>query len=146
MPTYTADVTSSAAPEEAFAYLAQFDNAAHWDPGVVAARAETAGPPALGSVYALTVRLGKGTEVLRYEITEFSPHERLVLCASGSKFDSRDEITVRADGDGSRVTYSAQLELKGITRLGAPLAARALRTAGDAAIAGLARALSGLGS
>ena len=49
VPTYTAQLTTPASADQAFAYLAQFDNTQHWDPGVSAARPLSDGPPALGS-------------------------------------------------------------------------------------------------
>jgi carbon monoxide dehydrogenase subunit G len=144
MPSYTAQLSSSASPDVVFAYLAQFDNTVHWDPGVIAAHAETGGLPALGSVYALTLNLGGGPEVLRYHVTAYEPPVRVALEADGSKFRSHDEITVEPDGSGSKITYHAQLDLKGLLKISAPFAGCALRAAGDAAIAGLTRELAGL--
>ncbi len=141
MPTYTAELTTVASPETAFAYLAQFDNTVHWDPGVTAA-SPVAGPPALGAKFDLTLQLGGGTEVLRYEIVEYDPPHRVVLVADGRRFVSHDEIVVAPAEAGARITYTARLDLKGLMKLGAPFAARALRRAGDAAVAGLGRELA----
>lgn len=146
MPTYTAQITTSASVDQAFAYLAQFDNTQHWDPGVSSAHALTEGPPALGSRFAVTVELGAGPEELAYEIVEFDSPHRVVLVADGSKFVSHDEISIAASGSGSEVTYQAKLTLKGLMKIGAPFAGRALRTAGDAAVAGLERELARLGA
>jgi carbon monoxide dehydrogenase subunit G len=145
VPTYTATLVTSASVDQAFAYLAQFDNTVRWDPGVVSARALGDGPPARGSRFSLTLRLGGGNEDLAYEITEYDPPRRVVLIADGSRFVSHDEISVAASGAGSEVTYRAELALKGLMKIGAPFAGRALRKAGDAAVAGLARELAQLG-
>jgi len=145
VPIYTAHLTTTASVDDAFAYVAQFDNTEHWDPGVSSARALGDGPPALGSRYAVSVELGGGPEELLYEITEYDPPRRVVLVADGSKFVSHDEISVVPDGDGAQVTYRAELTLKGLMKIGAPFAGRALRKAGDAAIAGLTRELARLG-
>ena len=141
MPTYTAALTTVASPEAAFAYLAQFDNTVHWDPGVVAA-SPVAGPPALGAKFDLTLQLGGGTEVLRYEIVEYDPPHRVVLVADGRRFVSHDEIVVAPAEAGARITYTARLDLKGLMKIGAPFVTRALRHAGDAAVSGLGRELS----
>ena len=146
MPTYTAKLVTRASADQAFAYLARFDNTVQWDPGVVSARALSDGPPARGSRFSLTLRLGGGNEDLAYEITEYDPPRRVALIADGRTFVSHDEISVVASGDGSEVTYRAELALKGLRKLGAPFAGRALRKAGDAAIAGLGRQLAQLGS
>jgi len=145
VPTYTAQLTTSASADQAFASLAQFDSTPQWDPGVSSARPLNDGPPALGSPYGVTVELGGGAEELIYEITEYDPPRRVVLVADGSNFVSHDEITVAPDGDGSHVTYRAELLLKGLMKIGAPFAGRALRTAGDAAVAWLTRQLTRLG-
>jgi hypothetical protein len=145
VPTYTAQLATAASADQAFAYLAQFDNTQHWDPGVSSARPLGDGPPELGSRYAVNVELGGGAEELIYEITEYDPPRRVVLIADGSKFVSHDEISVVSQGDGAQVTYRAELTLKGLMKIGAPFAGRALRKAGDAAIAGLTRELARLG-
>ena len=48
-------------------------------------------------------------------------------------------------GQGSEVTYRAELALKGLMKIGASFGGRALRTARDAAITGLGRELARLG-
>ena len=146
MPTYTAQLSAAASADVVFAYLAQFDNTVHWDPSVIDAHAEKPGPPALGSVYVVTVQLGSGPEVLRYVITEYDPPHCVVLEAEGSKFRARDEMKVDPEASGSRMTYEARLDFKGLMKIGTPFAGRALQTAGDAAIAGLARELAKLSS
>jgi hypothetical protein len=143
VPTYTADVVSAAAPDVVFAYLAQFDNTVHWDPGVTAAT-PVSGPPELGAEFDLTLNLGGGAEVVRYKITEYVPPHRVVLVGDARRFVSNDEISVVPEGPGSRVTYRARLDLKGWTKLGGPFAGRALHKAGEAAIAGLTRELARL--
>jgi len=146
VPTYTAQLTTTASADEAFAYLAQFDNTQQWDPGVSSAHPLTDGPPALGSRYAVTVELGGGPEELIYEITEYDPPRRVVLVASGSKFVSHDEISVTPHDSGSAVAYVAELKLKGLWKVGGPFAGKALQQAGDAAVEGLARELARLGA
>jgi hypothetical protein len=145
VPTYTAKLVTTASVDQAFAYLAQFDNTVHWDPGVIAAHAVTDGPPARGSRFSVTLQLGGGTEELVYGITAYDPPHRVVLVADGSKFVSHDEISVASAGQGSEVTYRAELALKGLMKIGAPFAGRALRKARDAAIVGLGRELARLG-
>jgi len=145
VPTYTAQLATTASVEQAFAYLAQFDNTVHWDPGVIAAESVFDGPPTLGSRFAVTLQLGAGPEELIYQITEYDPPHRVVLVADGAKFVSHDEISVASGADGAVITYRAELTLKGLLKIGAPFAGRALRKAGDAAIAGLARELGRLG-
>lgn len=145
MPTYTAKLVTRASVDQAFAYLARFENTVQWDPGVVSARALSDGPPARGSRFSLMLRLCGDTEDLAYEITEYDPPRRVALIADGRTLVSHDEISVVASGAGSEVTYRAELALKGLMKLAAPFAGRALRKAGDAAIAVLAHELAQFG-
>jgi hypothetical protein len=41
VPTYTAKLVTRACVDQAFAYLARFDNTVQWDPGVVSAWSST---------------------------------------------------------------------------------------------------------
>ncbi len=143
MAEYIAQITTDRSTDDVFAYLASFDNTRHWDPSVISATAETVGPPAMGSVYELTLQLGRGTETLRYEIVEISAPHRVVLEANGSRFFSRDEIEVDTDATGTIVRYTAELRFKGLWKVAGPFASRALNAAGDAAINGLIRELDG---
>lgn len=144
MPTYTAELTTAASPETAFAYLAQFDNTVHWDPAVTAA-APVAGPPAVGAKFDLTLNLGRGSEVLRYEIVAYEPPDHVAFTGDGRRFVSHDDIEITPAGTGARIRFTVRLDLKGLMRLGSPLAARSLRRAGAAAVDGLARELARIG-
>jgi len=46
--------------DEAFAFVADFANAMHWDPGVATSEAVDQGPVGVGSRYRLGVRLAPG--------------------------------------------------------------------------------------
>lgn len=142
MPTYTAKLVTRACVDQAFACLARFDNTVQRDPGVVSARALSDGPPARGSRFSPTLRLGGGNEGLADEITEYDPPRRVVLIADGRTFVSHDEIAVVASGAGAEVNYRAELALKRLMKLWAPFVGRVLRQAGDAALPGLARELA----
>lgn len=130
--------------DEAFAYLSRFSSAAEWDPGVSSARMVTPDPVALGSVFALDAVFMGNTVPLRYEITEFDPPNRVVLAAENASVRSTDAITFNADSSsgGTVVQYSADLALKGLARLAAPIFALAFRRIGDRASAGLLATLT----
>ena len=55
MSTYRATIASTWSPEDAFAYMARFSNAAKWDPGVLSSEDTDPGPPRYGSTYRLVV-------------------------------------------------------------------------------------------
>ncbi len=130
-------------PEEAFAYLSRFSSAAEWDPGIGSARMVTPDPVARGSVFALDAVFLGNTVPLRYVITEFDPPNRVVLVAANASVRSTDAITFMADpSGGTMIQYNADLALKGLARLAAPIFALAFRRIGDRASDGLLATLT----
>jgi hypothetical protein len=125
--------------DEAFAYLSRFSSAAEWDPGVTSGRMETPDPVGLGSVFALDAVFLGNTVPLRYEITAFEPPNRVVLAAENASVRSADAITFSEDtsSGGTVIQYDADLALKGLARLAAPIFALAFRRIGDRASDGL---------
>jgi carbon monoxide dehydrogenase subunit G len=129
--------------DEAFAYLSRFSSAAEWDPGVSSARMVTPDPVGLGSVFALDAVFLGNTVPLRYEITDFDPPHRVVLVAENASVTSTDQITFATDSSGATVVhYDADLALKGVARLAAPIFALAFRRIGDRASDGLLATLT----
>ena len=142
MAKYVTSVATPWAPEVAFAYMADVTHFAAWDPGVKRAVRVT-GEGGVGTAYELTVVAG-GTTVMRYEVTAFEAPRRLLLVAKTAFLESIDEIRVEPTPQGSRVTYDAQLKLKGPLGLFDPLLRLAFRRIGDRAAEGLRRALQGV--
>ncbi len=143
MARYVATIDVPKPLEETFDYLSDFSNTREWDPGVVEAEPLVPGPPDVGSLYRVVAAfLGRRVE-LRYEVTEFEPPKRLVLEAHSSTVYSHDEIRFEPIREGTRVTYDAQLELKGLLALGDPILARIFRSVGDKAVDGLRTTLGG---
>ena len=65
-----------------------------------------------------------------YEITDFIPAGRLVMCTSQGPFPMETTYTWEPDGGGStRMTLRNRGEPAGFPRLAAPLMARAIRRA-----------------
>ena len=133
--------------DEVFAYLSRFSSAAEWDPGVSSARMVTPDPVGLGSAFELDAVFLGNTVALRYEITHFEPPNRVVLAAENASVRSTDEITFSRGPSGATVReYSADLALKGLARLAAPIFALAFRRIGDRAADGLLDTLTARGS
>lgn len=143
MARYVTRVRTPRSPEEAFAYLADLRRFADWDPGVrrvTQVAGEGAGP---GAEFDVTVA-GVGRDLtLRYRTVEYGPPSNLLVVARSALFVSEDRITVEPDGNGSVVTYDADLRLRGVLRLGDPMLRLAFGRIGDRAAAGLRRALDG---
>ncbi len=141
MAHYTTTLHSLMHPTDAFAYLADAEHFADWDPGVTRATRVAGNGPGLGAAYDLDVRSGPRTMTLRYETTDWDPPHRLILRAESRLLLSIDEIRVEPDAVGSRVTYDARLTLKGAAAIFDPLLALTFRRIGDRAAGGLRRAL-----
>jgi carbon monoxide dehydrogenase subunit G len=140
---YRTTIQSNRSPEEAFEYLADFANAREWDPGVIAGENLTGQPVGPGSRFRLVSRfLGRRVQ-LEYRIIAFEAPHRVVFQADQSAVCSTDEIRVVPVGDGTSVTYDADLRLKGpLGRLMEPLLGLAFRRIGDRAAVGLGNALN----
>ncbi len=143
MARYVATIEVPKPLEETFEYLSDFANTRDWDPGVVEAEPLVEGPVDVGSLFRVVARfLGRDVE-LRYEVTAFEPPKRVVLEAHSTSVHSLDEIRFEATAEGTRITYDANLQLKGFLALADPLLGWVFQGVGDKAVAGLRAALGG---
>ncbi|MDH3729983.1 MAG: SRPBCC family protein [Acidimicrobiia bacterium] len=102
---------------EVFDYLADFSNTAEWDPGVAEATRIDQGPVGPGSTFDL-VTLFRGRRVpVTYEMTVYEPSTRVVLVGNNPRFTGTDDIGVTPEGDGTRVAWNAEFQMKGAARL-----------------------------
>ncbi len=144
MARYRGTVISARPAEETFDYLADFANAAGWDPGTVTAERLDAGAVGLGSTFRLEVRVGSRTTSLDYRIVAFDRPHRVVLLGESGAIRSEDTITVAPAADGgSVVTYTAELTLKGPYALVDPVLGPFFARVGDRGVGGLRAALGG---
>lgn len=143
MARYSVSVRSPKSQEDAFDYMADLRNFAEWDPGVVEATqvdGDGAGPDAS---FRLEVKAVGGPMALTYVTQRYERPDVIVATASNKRLVSDDTITVRADGEGSIVTYDAELSLNGWLRFADPLLGLAFDRIGDRAADGLIDALDG---
>jgi carbon monoxide dehydrogenase subunit G len=135
---YRREIEVPGEPEAVFAYLADFEHAAEWDPGIVEARRLGAGPTEVGSRFEVIASFRGSRQRFEYVVTELDPGRRIVLRGEGAKARSDDEITVeRAPGGGARVAYEADLRLKGARRVVEPFLRGTFERMGDDALDGL---------
>jgi carbon monoxide dehydrogenase subunit G len=142
MAHYHAIVDSSRPVQDTFDYLATFSNAAEWDPGTLTAVQLDLGPVRVGTRFRLTVPFLGRRLPLTYEVTQYAPPHEVVLHATSSLLSATDSIVVSADGNGAKVSYSAEIRLRGPLVLLDPLLGRGFAAVGDRATNGLAQALS----
>ena len=128
-------------PEATFAYIADFANAMHWDPGVATSERVDQGPVGVGARYHLRVRLGRRVAPMEYRISVFEPSHRVVLVGQGSGVAAVDEIRFAPDGTGTRIDYAADIRLGGAFRLVQPFLGRQFARIGREALEGMRRTL-----
>lgn len=138
MAHYEVTIATSLSQREAFERLAAVERFVEWDPGVTSGEQVAGVGPGVGAAYILKVSSFAGNDLaLRYETTSFDAPGRFVIVADAKSLRSDDVITVVADGDGCRVTYAADLKMKGALALINPLLGLVFNRIGDRAAAGL---------
>jgi hypothetical protein len=141
MTTLHRQIDTHLGVDDAFAFIADFGNSMHWDPGTVTSEAIDAGPAGLGSRYRLGVRLGSRVAPMEYRITAFEPSSRVQLTGSGSNVEAVDDIRFSPSATGTHIDYTADIRLGGAMRLVQPFLGRAFAKLADDAVAGMRRAL-----
>ena len=134
-------IRTSLGPEAAFAYVADFANSMHWDPGVATSRRIDDGRVGVGARFELGVRLGGRVPLMEYRISVFEPSARVVLVGEGSGISAVDEIRFLPDGTGTLIDYTADIRLGGALRLVQPFLGRAFAKVGRDALTGMQRTL-----
>ncbi len=142
MARYRASIDTRWTSEEAFWYLSDFSTSAEWDPGVVEAERIGAGAVGEGTEFRLVAEfLGRRTP-LTYRIVEYEPPGAVTFVGENATVVSHDRITFEPTATGTRVSYDANLRLKGPLRLADPLLALAFKRVGGRALAGLREVLA----
>jgi carbon monoxide dehydrogenase subunit G len=130
--------------EEAFDYVADFTTTAEWDPGIDAAKRVNGGPIGVGSRFEVVSNFNGRKLPLVYTMTAYERPRRVVLLGDGKQFRGEDTITFEALGEGqTRITYVAEIRLKGVLRLVQPFLGGKFDAMGKAAVAGLQARLDG---
>ena len=129
--------------EAVFGYLADFETTTEWDPGTVrTVRVEGDGGP--GTRYRNTSSFaGRETE-LEYVVQQLEAGRIFQLRGENRTVTALDTMTFRAAGVGTEVTYRAEFEFKGMTRLAQPLLKGQFKKLGDEAEQGMHDALQKL--
>lgn len=149
MARYTASLVVPQPPEEVFAYLADFENVAEWDPGIAEAERLDPGPVGPGTRFrVVSVFLGRRVG-LQYAVTKYDPPHRVVLEGRGGSVAAVDTIACEPEAGGTRVTWDARLRLEGAAGWLAPaldpLLGLAFRWIGNDAVRGLREKLGAAG-
>lgn len=143
MPRVHEIIDTTLSPEDTFAFIADFANSQVWDPGTVSSKRIGGTSVGAGTSYALTVKVGSGTAPMIYTIDAYEPATRVVLRGEGKTVSARDEIRFEPTANGgTRVEYTADIELKGWMRVLTPFLGGAFRKLGSDAKSGMTSALA----
>ena len=144
MARYVVHVRTPMPAAEAFEYMADLRNFAEWDPGVDRVEQVEGDGAGLGAAFDVAVKVPGRTMTLRYDTVAFDDASTtMTAVAQNALMTSEDTITIEADGNGSIVTYDAELKLKGLLALSDPLLGLTFNQIGDRAAGGLVGALAG---
>lgn len=120
MPTISRTFSVSTQPDVVLDYLEDFARTEEWDPGTVRCWLTSEGPIAVGSTWHNESRFfGISTE-LDYTLTTRTD-DRVVFEGRNKSARTTDDLTVAAEGTGSRVTYRAIIEMERAAVLTAPI-------------------------
>ena len=137
MAHYTASINTPRPPAETFAYLSDFSTTEEWDPGVVTAERLGDAPIGKGTEFRVVADFLGRKAALTYRIVQFEPGSAVTLRGENATVVSLDRITCEPSDGGTRVTYDADLALKGPLRIADPLLGLAFDRVGDRALDGL---------
>jgi carbon monoxide dehydrogenase subunit G len=103
-------------------YLKDFGNAEEWDPGTESCTRTDSGPVTVGSTWHNVSKIAGVSTELDYTLESLSA-DTIVFKGHNDSATSTDTITVvpGPDGSGSRVTYEAVIEMKGMAKLVDPI-------------------------
>ena len=102
--------------EEVFGFLSQFENDPKWNYAIVETRMVSEGPVGVGTIYR-QVRSVPSRSEERFEVTVYNPPRYLEIRGQLGPFPSRLSYALDALPEGTRVTNTVQLELRGPGRL-----------------------------
>lgn len=138
MARYLATLETPRPQADVFAYLSDFSTTQEWDPGVAEAQRLDDGPIAVGSRFNVVADfMGRRTPLV-YAVVALDAPNAITLRGENATVVSLDTITFApAAGGGTRVTYDADLSLKGPLRLADPLLKLVFNRIGDRAVDGL---------
>ena len=141
MAHYNASVDTARPPDEMFAYLSDFSSTQEWDPGVIEAERLRDAPIRNGTEFRLLASFLGRKIPLTYRIVEYDPPSAVTFRGESSTVVSLDRITFEPSERATRITYDADLALKGPFKLASPLLEVAFKRVGTRALAGLHKTL-----
>jgi uncharacterized protein YndB with AHSA1/START domain len=128
MATFENTVTIRRPIEEVFGFLSDFENIPKWNYAIAETHKVSQGPVGVGTIYQQVRSVPSWSEE-RFEVTAYNPPRQLEIQGQLGPFPSRLSYALDAVPEGTRVTNSVELELRGPGRLLGPVAVPRVRDA-----------------
>ena len=141
MATYRATVNSPMSVEEVFEFLADFSNAPEWDENTKTSVLKSGDPYSVGATYEVVTAFAGRDLTLTYETVEIERPNRVVLRSGTGMAEIEDVMTFQPSGDGTVVTYEANILPKPLAKIFDPVFALIFKRVGDRAVESLRAAL-----
>jgi carbon monoxide dehydrogenase subunit G len=116
MPSVARSFTVTAPPPRVVDYLKDFGNAEEWDPGTQTCTRRDDGQIGEGASWHNVSKIFGVIAELTYTLEKLTD-STLVFVGENKSSTSTDTITVDPDDSGSRLTYRADLEMKGAAKI-----------------------------
>ena len=126
MPSVERTVTVQTPIGKVWEYLSDFRNSEEWDPPSLSTT-RTSGDGGVGTTYHNVSKLAGAETEVDYVVTEYVEHERFQLEGDAGSIKLLDTITFATTEDGTSVTYHAEFEPTGATKLAEPFMPPALQ-------------------
>ena len=125
MPQASNEIVIERPPSEVFAFLANPGNDPQWRRGVVELRHESG--EHVGARYAQKVSGPGGRQISAdIEITEYEPDRLIAFRTTTGPVRPSGRYTLTPEGDGTRVRFELEAQVKGLKRLLAPMVQRTM--------------------
>ena len=116
MATFENTVMISRPIEQVFGFLSDFENIPRWNYAIVETHKISERPVGVGTIYQ-QVRSVPSRSEERFEVTTYNPPRQLEIRGQLGPFPSRLSYALAAVPEGTRVTNSVELKLRGPGRL-----------------------------
>jgi carbon monoxide dehydrogenase subunit G len=119
MPTVSRTFVVTPPPAVVLDYLVDFSHAAQWDPGTQSCERLDSGPVVVGSTWHNVSKVAGVETELTYTLKERAT-DRLVFVGVNDSATSTDTMTFAPHEGGTELTYRADIQMHGMSRLAAP--------------------------
>jgi uncharacterized protein YndB with AHSA1/START domain len=113
MPPIASSFEIARAPAEVYQYIADPARFPEWQHDVVRVRVHGDGPPAVGTRFATTRRIGRVEHTTTQEITQPSPPRVWAARGVDGPFRPNATVTIEGRGDGTRSLVTITLDFQG---------------------------------